>query len=450
MQAVRLSQGKNLDSQFQSAQINRLFAPEQQIASMLTFEAALARAQGELGLIPAAAATAIAAVCESNEPAAKANLAASRHAGNPAIPFVYMLTDAVRAADADAAAWVHYGATSQDLIDTATIIALRGTFQTIIRDLDQLRTLLATLARQHARTPMLARTLLQQATPTTFGYKTAAWLAGLDEVATRIMQISRTHLTLQLGGPVGTLAAAGAQGTDLVRNVAARLGLEPAEICWHTNRVRIVECGTALATLSGQLGKIARDVVLEMQSEVGELAEAQASGKGGSSAMPHKHNPVDSITAIAAATVTPQLAAGLFAAMAQEHERAAGAWHAEWILLPQLCSISHQALLCVLEVFQGLRIDADRMRENLAATLGLTAASALANALAPPLGRDVAHSTVQNLSRTALDERRHLRDVLVGSGSPLTPAQIAEVFSIEHDVTAAEARTLQYLQRRHQ
>lgn len=439
-----------MDSQFQSAQIVRLFEPEQQLASMRAFEAALARAQGDLGLIPVAAAAAIAAVCEDHQFVATIDPAATRRVGNPAIPFVTKLTEAVRAVDAEAAAWVHYGATSQDLIDTATIIALRGTFEAVTRDLHQLRETLATLARQHARTPMLARTLLQHAAPTTLGYKIAAWLAGLDEMAAGIARLSATHLTLQLGGPVGTLAAAGEHGAELVRNVAERLALAPAEICWHTNRVRIVECGTALATLTGQLGKIARDVVLEMQSEVGELAEAQADGKGGSSAMPHKHNPVDSIAAIAAATVTPQLAAGLFAAMAQEHERGAGAWHAEWMLLPQLCSVSHRALTSVLEVFQDLRIDTDRMRRNLDATSGLTAASALANALAPMSGRDMAHSTVQRLSRTAVTERRHLRDVLAASGTPLTQSQIDEVFSIERDVAAAEARTLQYLQQRHQ
>ncbi|HWK76076.1 MAG TPA: 3-carboxy-cis,cis-muconate cycloisomerase [Povalibacter sp.] len=442
-----------MDAQFHSAGIAALFEPATELAHMLAFEAALARAQGELGLIPAAAAAIIADTCEDSGSPLRLDPETVRRAGNPAIPFVSMLTDRIRSVDADAAAWVHYGATSQDLIDTATMLALRETFAIVRHDLHQLRESMATLVRTHARTPMLARTLLQQAMPTTLGYKLAAALAGLDQVAARMTEISTTHFALQLGGPVGTLAAAGAQASELVRDVAARLGLAPAAICWHTNRVRIAECGAVLATLTGQLAKIARDVVLEMQSEVAELAEGHASGKGGSSAMPHKHNPVDSVVAIAAATVTPQLAAGLFAAMTQEHERGAGGWHAEWLLLPQLCSLSHGALQSVLEIMLGLRVDAERMRANLDSTLGLTSASALANALAPALGRDVAHSTVQAWSRSALSERRNLREIAERNlatfeKNPLTQAQLADAFSIEREVAAAEARALQYLQQR--
>lgn len=441
-----------LDSQFHSAAVAGLFTAETQLAHMLAFEAALARAQGELDLIPAVAAQVIATVCEDSRSSLRVDPGAVRRAGNPAIPLVSALTDQVRAVDSDAAAWVHYGATSQDAIDTATMLTLRDTFAIVRHDLNQLREGMADLARTHARTPMPARTLLQQATPTTLGYKLSAALAGLDQVAARMTDISATHFALQLGGPVGTLAAAGARASELTREVAVRLGLAPAGICWHTNRVRIVECGTVLAMLTGQLGKIARDIVLEMQSEVGELAEGRASGKGGSSAMPHKHNPVDSLVAIAAATATPQLAAGLFAAMTQEHERGAGGWHAEWILLPQLCGLSHAALLSVLEIMRGLHIDADRMQANLDSTLGLTSANALANTLSPALGRDVAHSTVQTWSRSALAERRHLREIaeqnLARLGGTIGEAQLAEAFSIEREVAAAERRTLEYLQQR--
>lgn len=441
-----------MDSQFHSAEIAGLFTPERQIVHMLAFEGALARVQGDLGLIPAAAAQAIVATCEDRKLIARIDLSQAQRAGNPAIPFVRQLTAHIHASDADAAAWVHFGATSQDLIDTATMLALRETFAILARDLGQLRETIAALARTHAGTPMPARTLLQQATPTTFGYKLATSLAGLDQLAARIAEISRTHFTLQLGGPVGTLAVAGPLAMELVRSTAMRLGLRATDISWHTNRVGLVECGATLAALTGQLGKIARDVALEMQSEIGELSEAPADGKGGSSAMPHKRNPVDSVSAIAAATVTPQLAGALFAAMIQEHERAAGAWHAEWIVLPQLCGLTHGALLSVLEIFRGLCVDADRMKLNLDSMLGLASASTLANALTPTVGRETAHSAVQEWSRTAMSERRHLREIVAREiavlNTTLTADELDLVFSIDRDVAAAQSRTLYYLQQR--
>jgi 3-carboxy-cis,cis-muconate cycloisomerase len=299
---------------------------------------------------------------------------------------------------------------------------------------------------------MIARTLLQHAAATTFGYKLAAALAGLDQCAQRMTQLMRTHFCLQLGGPVGTLSTAGPLAPALVRGVAIRLGLQPADICWHTNRVRIVECGTALATLTGHLGKIAHDIALQMQSDVAELAEAPAPGKGGSSAMPHKHNPVDSVAASAAAIVTPQLAGTLLAAMVQEHERAAGAWHAEWIALPQLCSLTHGAVLAVTQSFRGLRVDVQRMRSNLDAALELISASAVAEALAPSMGRDIAHDTVQEWTRIAIAQRRPLRDVVAqelrNAPHALPPEQLDSLFSIERDVAAAEASTRHYLEQR--
>ncbi len=449
---ANLPVGKSLDTQFHSPEIAALFAQERQIEHMLAFEGALARAEGDLGLIPAEAARVIAAACADRKAIARIDLSAARLAGNPAIPFVKQLTAQVREQDAQAAAWVHHGATSQDVIDTATMLSLRETFAVIDRDLAQLRESIAALAQAHTRTPMIARTLLQHAAATTFGYKLAAALGGLDQCAARISELRRTHFCLQLGGPVGTLSTAGPLAAQLVRDVSQRLGLQPAEICWHTSRVRIAECGTTLAILTGQLGKIAHDIALQMQSDVGELAEAPAPGKGGSSAMPHKHNPVDSVTASAAAVVTPNLAATLIDAMVQEHERAAGAWHAEWITLPQLCSLTHGALLAVTAAFRGLRVDTQRMQANLDAAFELIGASAVAEALAPTMGRDVAHETVQSWTRIAIAKQQPLRAVVTqelrDSPNTLSADAIEQLFSIERSVAAAEMAARHYLEQR--
>ncbi len=441
-----------MDSQFHSSDVSAFFAPAQQLAYMLEFEAALAKAQGELGLIPEAAARLITAVCSDRKLIPRIDLSTAALAGNPAIPFVQQLTAHVRSVDADAAAWVHHGTTSQDVIDTAIMLALRDSLSLVSRDLRQLRKTIAVLVRTHAHTPMVARTLLQQATPTTLGYKLAASLAGLDQIAARLTQIEHTGLLLQLGGPVGTLASAGPLASELVAAVAIRLGLRTAPICWHTNRVPIANAGTALATLAGQLGKMARDIILEMQSEVAEVAEPAAPGKGGSTAMPHKHNPVDSVAAVAAATVTPQLAAALLTAMMQEHERAAGAWHAEWIVLPQLCSLTHGALLATINTFLGLRVDSERMQANLASALHTTCATALAEALAPTTGRDIAHELVRSWTQEAAGHNRSLRETaeagLAAAGLALQREQLDNAFSIERDVAAAGARALDYLTQR--
>ncbi len=441
-----------MDSQFHSSEVAALFAPAQQLAYMLEFEGALAKVQGELGLIPDAAARVIANLCTDRKLIPRIDLSSAALAGNPAIPFVQQLRAHVKSVNADAAAWLHHGSTSQDVIDTAVMLAMRDTLSLVSRDLHQLRETMAALAQAHARTPMIARTLLQQAAPTTFGYKLAAALAGLDQIAARLAQIARSGLFLQLGGPVGTLPSAGVLAPELTAGVATRLGLRAAPICWHTNRVCVVEFGTALAALTGQLGKMARDLILEMQSEVGELGESAAPGKGGSTAMPHKHNPVDSVAAVAAATTTPQLAAALLAAMTQEHERAAGAWHAEWIVLPRLCSLTHGALLAVTNAFRGLRIDSQRMQANLSIALRTTSAAALAEALAPQLGRDAADETVRAWTQKAATNDASLRDVaeneLPGTNVVLTREQFDRIFSIERDIAAAEARTHAYLAQR--
>src|SRR5262245_40813090 len=437
------------ESQFESAAMTALLSTSRQVARLLAFESALAQAQGELGLIPASAAQTIVQVCADPLLASAIDLDGASIAGNAAIPFVRQLTERVHRQNRDASAWVHYGATSQDAIDTSVQLALRDAFELIARDLTVVRTALAVLAKLHVRTVMPARTLLQQAAPTTFGFKVTGWLAGLDDSARRMRD---TTFALQLGGPVGTLALAGDKAQPLTQRVAALLELENPPLAWHTSRERIARAGSLLATLTGQLGKIARDVTLEMQTEVGELAESAAPGKGGSTAMPHKRNPVDSLVAVAAAQVTPQLAAGLFAAMIQEHERGVGGWHAEFVLLPRLCHLTHRATSAVAALTAGLQVDADRMRANIGLTAGLLSAANLANALARTLGRERAHSVVETLSRTALAERKHLRDIaqrdLAKLGVTHVSAEIAAAFNIDGDIDAAQARALNYLDHR--
>jgi 3-carboxy-cis,cis-muconate cycloisomerase len=439
------------EAQLESAAVAELLSTPRQVARMLAFEAALAQSQGELGLIPTAAAQAIAAVCADEAFQRSVRLDDARLAGNPAIPLVRELTHRVRAASPSAAAWVHYGATSQDVIDTATMLAMRDVFRLLAPDVTRAQTNLAELARRHAATAMVARTLLQNAAPITFGYKVVQWLAGLDDAARAIARADR-ELALQLGGPVGTLVDFGEHAQQLTERVAQRLDLRCPAISWHTNRVRIADCGAALATLAGVLGKIAHDAALLMQTEIGEVQEGAAPGKGGSSSLPHKRNPVDALAAVAAAQVAPHLAAALFSSMVHEHERAAGAWHAEWLALPQLCSIAHRALQSTVQLIEGLEVNPQRMQANLEATFGLVYAGSLTTALAATVGRDRAHAAVESWCRSALVEHRNLREIaskqVAELGVTLAPERWDEIFGTRREIDAAEARTLDYLARR--
>jgi 3-carboxy-cis,cis-muconate cycloisomerase len=393
-----------------TAAMAAIFSPGARLKAMGAFEAALANALAEAGIVPPGAAKTIADVCARGAFGDEV-FAAIGAAGNPAIPFVRALTEQVREWDAAAAGFVHFGATSQDAIDSATMLQARDGLDLIEHDLAGFREALAALARRHARTPMIGRTLLQQAVPITFGFKVAGWLAGLDRTAARLASLRSHALAVQLGGPVGTLAGLGERGPEIARLLAEALGLPCPELAWHTSRERIAAIGAELGILTGQLGKIAGDVILSMQTEIGELREAAAVGKGGSSAMPHKRNPVTSLFAAAAARHTPHLAGALLACLPQEHERATGAWHAEWSLLPQLFGHAHAALLALHETFNGIEVDEAAMARNIAATQGLIFAEALAGAIAPGIGRGDAHRLVEELCRRAVAERRPLAEL---------------------------------------
>ncbi|WP_372392194.1 3-carboxy-cis,cis-muconate cycloisomerase [Xanthomonas sp. NCPPB 3582] len=420
-----------LDSLFGDAACDALFDDAARVQAMLHFEAALARAQAQCGVIPADAAHAIAAACDVRHYDLAALAQATALAGNPAIPLVKALTARVSAHDADAARWVHWGATSQDVIDTGTVLQLRAALELLLPRLQQLCAELAELAARERDTGLPGRTLLQQAVPVTFGLKAAGWLDALQRAHRRLQALRADALVLQFGGAAGTLASLQARGLDVAQALATTLALPLPAVPWHAARDRIVEVGCAFGLLAGTLGKLGGDVVLLMQSEVGEAFEPSAAGKGGSSAMPHKRNPVSSVAAVAAATRVPGLVATLFSAMLQPHERAAGQWHAEWDTLPQIVRLTAGSLAQMQACLAGLELDRPRMRAHLDSHGGVLYAEAAVFALATRLGKPQAHALVEQAVAQAQAQQRHLREVLGDDpqvSAVLTHAQLQAVF----------------------
>jgi len=417
-----------LDPLFTTDATRAVFSDHGRLQAMLDFEAALARAEAAVGVIPMSAAAAIAAQCRAELYDVDTLAARAATAGNLAIPLVKELTARVAQSDAQAAGFVHWGATSQDVIDTGLVLQLRAACDLIENDVEALASAIARLARTHARTPLAARTLLQHALPSTFGLKLAGWLDALERDRARLRAARGRILVLQFGGAAGTLAALGEHGLGVAAALARELGLASPALPWHTHRDRLAEAAATLGLLAGTLGKIGRDVTLLMQTEVAEALEPSAPGRGGSSTLPHKRNPVGSLVAMAAALRVPHLVATMFAAMVQEHERAAGAWHAEWEVLPEICALTAGAAAQLRQVIEGLEIDPARMRANLEQTRGLIMAEAVTMALARALGRDAAHQLVEAASRRAVTEGRHLRDVLAAD-----PGAMRHVTAVELD-----------------
>ncbi|MFT4174685.1 MAG: 3-carboxy-cis,cis-muconate cycloisomerase [Rhodocyclaceae bacterium] len=387
-----------------------LFSDVGWLRRMLDVEAALARAQGRVGVIPAAAVEPIVAAC-AEAPDVDAIAQGAALAGNPAIPLVKALTRRVADVDPHAAGYVHWGATSQDILDSAQMLQVREALALLDADLARAAHACMALIERHRATPMVARTWLQQALPTRFGVKVAGWLSAITRQRAHIVRLRRDTLALQLGGAVGTLASLGAQGPAVARALGEELGL-PVGDPWHTQRDRIAEIGAVAGLVVGGLGKIARDVALLMQTEVGEVSEAAVAGKGGSSTMPHKRNPVDSAAILAAAARAPALVATLFTGLVQEHERALGAWQQEWATLPELLSLALGAAAHGADLLGGLSVDTERMRANLDLTHGAVMAEAVSMALGETLGRHTAHELVEQAVRRATKEQRALREVL--------------------------------------
>jgi len=379
---------------------------------MLDFEAALARAEAATGVIPRGAVEPIAKACKA-ETFDVAELAeAATHSGNLAIPLAKALTAQVAKADAEAARYVHWGATSQDVIDTAAMLSLRAGIDVLLADLDRAIQGFAALAQKHRHTATVARTWLQHALPMPFGLKLAEYAAALHRSKLRLKRLREETLALQFGGAAGTLAALGDKGLAVSEALAHELKLPLPEAPWHTHRDRFAEAASVLAIITGSCGKIARDISLMMQTDVGEAFEPSGEGRGGSSTMPHKRNPVAAASALAAATMAPNLAATIFAAQVQDHERSAGPWHAEWPTLPALMLVTSGALDAIVDLAEGLEVDTARMRQNLDATHGLIMAEAVSFALAEKIGKADAHQVVEAASKKAVADKKHLRDVL--------------------------------------
>jgi 3-carboxy-cis,cis-muconate cycloisomerase len=329
------------------------------LSAMLEVEGSLAEAEAEAGLIPAEAATAIRAACDAGEFDVDRLSREGRASANPVVPLVAELRTKV---GGDAAAFVHHGATSQDVMDSAAMLVASRALSVIRPELDGVAAACAQLAERHRETPMAGRTLLQQALPVTFGLKAAVWL---DSVVSARERLGSVSLAVQLGGPAGTLASLGPGAERVVGLLAARLGLDEPAVPWHAIRGRIADLGASLAITAGALEKIALDVVLLSQTEVGEVAEPSGSGRGGSSSMPHKRNPAGSVVAIACARRVRGDAGVLLAAMPQELERAAGAWQSEWGPLSDALSLTGGAAAAMRDALEGLEVRQERMRENL-------------------------------------------------------------------------------------
>ena len=377
------------------------------LQAMLDAEAALAVAEARAGLIPPDAAKTIAGCCDADRFDPEEIGREGRAAGNPVAPLVKALTATV---PDEAARHVHKGATSQDIVDTAAMLVARQALGLILIEIDGVAEACAHLADTHRTTIMAGRTLLQQALPITFGLKAAGWLVAVLEARRRLLTVRASGLAAQLGGAAGTLASLGPAGTRVLREFALELGLAEPVVPWHTARLRIAELGSVLALTSGVLNKLALDVILMAQTEVAEVAEPS---DGGSSTLPHKRNAVLATTTVACARRVPPLAQTLQAAMAQEHERAAGAWHAEWETLSDALALTGGAAAATREAMEGLQVHPDRMRANLGATEGLLLAEHVTTLVAERLGRLEAHELVEAAARRTFERKTSLREELL-------------------------------------
>jgi 3-carboxy-cis,cis-muconate cycloisomerase len=421
-----------------------VFSDRHRVAMMLRAEAALARAQAGLGLAPRELAGAIEAISPSDLDLATIGKETAI-AGVPTIPFI----KAVRAKlPRDLERAFHKGATTQDIIDTGLVLQMRDGLKLIERDLGDVIKGLIQLARKHRATPCVGRTYGQHAVPLTFGYKVAVWATGIAETAAELPTLRKRVLAASLGGPVGTLASFGDKGPALLEAFARELDLDEPPIAWHALRGRVAESGAWIAVMMGTLAKMATDVVHLMSTEVGEIAEPHVPGRGGSSAMPHKRNPVASTVILAAHASAKGHVTTLLDAMAASHERPPGLWHAEWLALPQLFGLASGALREAAGIANGLEVNAERMRANLDATHGLLFSDAVASALAARHGRGEAHHLVEAAAVTVRDSGKHLRDVLLADPKFTQDREAVErAFDLQPFVDAAALWTDRALER---
>jgi 3-carboxy-cis,cis-muconate cycloisomerase len=401
------------DQIFAGADVAEVFSDRAHVQGLLDFEAALARAEARVGVIPQKAARAIVRECDASLYDLYELGADAREAGNTLIPLQAALTARVRGKDKSAAGFVHWGATSQDALDTGLVLQMRAALNLMETDLRKCETALAALARKHRATPMVGRTWMQQALPVTFGLKAAGWLDALMRHRARLAELRPRVLVLQFGGAAGTLASLGGKAPAVARALARELKLPLPTMPWHGARDRVVEAGQFCAGLTGTLAKMARDISLLAQTEVGEVAEPAAPGRGGSSAMPQKRNPVSCAAILANGARVSQLAATLAGAMAQENERGLGGWQAEWATLPEIFCLSAGALEHALVLARGLEVFPDRMAQNLAASGGLVMSESVKMRLAKKIGQGPAHAAVARAVRAAVKSGRPLGEALL-------------------------------------
>jgi 3-carboxy-cis,cis-muconate cycloisomerase len=399
------------------------------LQAMLDTEAALARAVERAGLAPAGAGAAVTA-------AARAELFDADQLGRAAVLIGNPVSALVRALNAavppDARVAVHQGATSQDIIDTGVMLLARRGIEAIEASLRAAAEHAAELARAHTGTIMAGRTLLQQAVPVTFGLVAAGWLTAIDEARRELDRVRATQLAVQFGGAAGTLASLDDAGPAVVALLAEELGLAEPVLPWHTDRQRIIQLAAALTGVCAAAGLVARNVTLLAQTEVGEVAEGgDAPGQGGSSTMPHKRNPVASVLILGCTRRAPGLLATLAAAGEQEHQRAAGAWHAEWETLSELLRVTGSATSWLVALLSGLQVDARRMRANLDATGGLSLAEHVAAMLTPALGRLAAHDLVAAAADRAASQGINLAEALLSDSAAATTLRDAEIGAAE-------------------
>jgi len=380
--------------------------------AMVEFELALLETLAELDLAPAQAARELADALASGR--LELDLGElGRGVGEQGTPVPALLRSMRRQLPDSASAHLHKGATSQDVVDTAMMLVARRALDPIVTDLVAAADACAELAGRWRQAIVPGRTLLQQALPVTFGLKAAGWLAGLDAAVAELSAIRERELAVQFGGAVGTLASLGDRGLEVAAGLADRLNLPAPELPWHAIRLRPVRLANALGVTLGLLGKVGRDVILLAQSEVAEVAEGGEEGRGGSSTMPHKRNPVGGIGLVACAQRGPGLVATMLGAMAQEHERGAGGWQAEWETLLELLRLTASAAAIARELLSGLEVDPEKMRADMDLTGGLVMSESVAAALAPSLGRAEAQKLVEQAARRSAENAEDFRDVLL-------------------------------------
>jgi 3-carboxy-cis,cis-muconate cycloisomerase len=435
--------GRLIESLATTPALAELLSDESVLQAMLEFEVTLARAEARHGLIPKEAADAIAAAAVPGNFDISVLADATFRAGTPAIPFVKMLTDQVRKTDAEAARFVHWGATSQDVADTAMSLLLKRAEPILIADMLRLEKALADLSERHKQSVMLGRTLLQPAPPVTFGLKAAGWLASVYRGRRRLQTAFRVAVVLQFGGASGTLASLGDRGISVAEALSAELGLgDSPQTPWHTQRDQLATLICACGVLTGSLGKMARDISLLMQNEVGEAWEPGGEGRGGSSTMPNKRNPTACSLTLAAAQRVPGLVASFLSAMLQEHERGVGGWQAEWPIIAAVVQSTGVAIASMAEVAEGLSVDAQKMRLNIENTNGAIFAERAMMLLGAKLGRDVAHKVLGVAVRKSVQEHRRLAAVLAETPEVTTHlgrGELTELETPEQYLGSAEA-----------